>query len=154
MPDPATSAAARLARRAAADRARRERDRIAVFGHYGRACACCRATDELTIDHIGGGGKTHRQRLRVRSSGFYRWLVRHGFPEGYQTLCRLCNQSKGDGPACRIHSVPPGSQRCAGKCGQVKPLGQFQHDASQRNGHDSRCRDCKNATDRARRAHR
>jgi hypothetical protein len=29
------------------------------------------------------------------------WLVVHGFPPGFQTLCGPCNRSKGRGPACR-----------------------------------------------------
>ena len=33
---------------------------------------------------------------------FYGWLIANGFPPGYQTLCRPCNASKADSPACRL----------------------------------------------------
>ncbi len=32
----------------------------------------------------------------------YRWLIRNGFPEGFQTLCMPCNSSKRDGDRCRL----------------------------------------------------
>ena len=93
---------------------RRERQRQAndqiratVLDHYGRSCACCGVTGHPTIDHIGGNGKIHRYELfgdvdRPSSIVFYRWLIKSGFPEGFQTLCRRCNASKGTGPACRL----------------------------------------------------
>ena len=86
----------------AASRAVRAAARAAVFSHYGRACACCGTTGQLTIDHVNGGGGGHRRRLRLHGVWFYRWLIREGFPPGYQTLCRPCNSSKGEGSACRI----------------------------------------------------
>jgi hypothetical protein len=77
--------------------------RAAVFGYYGRACACCSATEDLTIDHVNGGGEEHRRKVGIgRGVNFYAWLVRRGFPDGFQTMCRRCNSSKSDGPACRI----------------------------------------------------
>ena len=33
---------------------------------------------------------------------FYAWLVRNGFPEGFQTLCWPCNKSKDTGDRCRL----------------------------------------------------
>ena len=81
--------------------------RALVFGHYGMACACCGTTESLTIDHINGDGEQHRLELFGESQGrggsqFYAWLVRQGFPPGYQTLCRPCNASKDKGRCCRI----------------------------------------------------
>jgi len=32
-----------------------------------------------------------------------RWLIKNGFPEGFQTLCRPCNGSKGDGDRCKLN---------------------------------------------------
>jgi len=80
----------------------------AVFAHYGHACACCGSTERLTIDHINGDGKRHREEIRANNGpSFHRWLIKNNFPSGFQTLCLLCNRSKGDGPACRIdHSLP------------------------------------------------
>ena len=79
-----------------------ERQRAAVFGHYGWCCACCGATERLTIDHANGGGSAHREQIGRRGSSFYAWLVRNGFPDGYSALCRSCNGSKHDGDRCRL----------------------------------------------------
>ena len=59
-------------------------------------CGCCQENDlnKLCIDHIQGGGKQHRRELGVGSNGFYLWLRKQGYPEGYQTLCLNCNRKK------------------------------------------------------------
>lgn len=93
------------------ERAALERARIrdAVFDYYGRVCVCldCGATENLTIDHVFGGGREHRRRLGLRwGSDFYAWLYRNNFPEGFQTMCNPCNLSKGTGTACRMHLSP------------------------------------------------
>jgi hypothetical protein len=84
----------------------RDRQRTAVFDRYGRVCACCGATDDLTIDHMDGDGAEHRAELfkdgRMAGWHFYAWLVRNGLPDGYQTLCRPCNNSKWTGERCRL----------------------------------------------------
>ncbi len=81
--------------------------RAAVFAHYGTACACCGTTGRLTIDHVNGGGAEHREQLfgtaRKGGTPFYRWLIRQGFPDGYQVLCAACNASKQTGERCRIN---------------------------------------------------
>jgi len=86
-------------------RRRSEACRAQVLEHYGTVCACCGTTDDLTIDHINGDGQEHRKELfgstKAQPAAFYRWLVRSGFPDGFQTLCRLCNSSKGQGGRCR-----------------------------------------------------
>ena len=80
----------------------RRENRRRVFAHYGTACACCDTTEDLTIDHIHGDGKQHREET---GSGerFYRWLIKNDFPAGFQTLCMACNLSKADGEYCRMH---------------------------------------------------
>lgn len=86
-------------------RDRADRLRAQVFGHYGASCACCGRTDDLSIDHVDGNGHEHREEIFGRQGGgaeFYHWLIKHGFPEGYQTLCRPCNQSKFTGERCRL----------------------------------------------------
>ena len=92
------------------ERLRQIRNRAAVFGHYGEACACCGASSGLTIDHANGGGKEHRAEIGGGSTAMYRWLVRNGFPDGFQTLCRPCNISKSDGARCRLYHAPDGAQ--------------------------------------------
>jgi hypothetical protein len=86
------------------DRRRRAEIRRLVFEHYGTACKCCGATDDLTIDHVNGDGKEHRARHEY--SYFYGWLVSNKFPDDppLQTLCMTCNQSKHRGPACQLHT--------------------------------------------------
>lgn len=93
--------AAEQKRRYQADR------RSQVLSHYGTSCACCGTAENLSIDHIDGNGKQHRQELFGHSqgrasSGFYHWLVKQGFPPGYQTLCLRCNVSKGRGERCAL----------------------------------------------------
>lgn len=77
------------------ERERYYRKRDLVFGHYGRHCACCgEATPEfLTIDHVNNNGAEHR-RTDAKGSLYY-WLVKQGFPSGFQTLCWNCNCAKG-----------------------------------------------------------
>jgi len=71
-----------------------------VLTHYGEQCAYCGSTQSLQIDHKDGKGAEWRKAnfgtYRVASHVFYRWLIKHGFPEGYQTLCGYHNDSKGD----------------------------------------------------------
>jgi hypothetical protein len=75
--------------------------RAAVFDHYGRTCACCGVTGWLTIDHVNGDGKDRRLQ-HGRGGRFYRWLIRSGFPDGFQTLCFPCNRSKDTGERCQL----------------------------------------------------
>lgn len=88
------------------EQAERARDREAVLSHYGRLCACCGSTEDPCIDHVNGDGRGHRVAVHGSPQGaagkMYRWLVVNGFPEGFQTLCRPCNSSKHNGPACRL----------------------------------------------------
>ena len=84
-------------------RRRREVNRNAVLDHYGHSCACCGSMDRLGIDHIDGDGKEHRAEIGVRTgTEMNSWLVKSGFPEGFQTLCGPCNTSKGRGERCRL----------------------------------------------------
>jgi hypothetical protein len=84
------------------DREYRDDIRAAVLDHYGWECACCRAEDRLTIDHIDGGGELHRLEIGRRSTAIYLWLIKNGYPPGFQTLCMPCNQSKAGTDRCRL----------------------------------------------------
>ena len=81
----------------------RKRRRL-VLEHYGKRCMCCGETEEafLTVDHVHGGGNEHRRQLGhgkiVGSSRFYAYLVREGFPAGFQLLCHNCNFAKSHNP--------------------------------------------------------
>ena len=93
-----------------ASRAYTERQRQQVFDHYGWACACCGTLKRPSIDHIDGNGRQHRLALGIRSAAqMYTWLIKQGFPEGYQTHCLPCNQSKQQTGACRLEHRPDGT---------------------------------------------
>ena len=110
-------------------RATAQRAKACVLAHYGRVCACCGSTDDLGTDHVNGGGKAHRKALFGQDPGghsfrYWSWLINQGFPDGFQTLCRRCNRSKGDGPACLLHGplspCKEGHPRVRVASGQIK----------------------------------
>lgn len=101
-----------------------------VLAHYGTSCACCGTTEDLTIDHIDGNGREHR--AEVGGSGVYLWLIRQGFPEGYQTLCRPCNTSKGRGSRCILDHARP-SQVDAVRHDDRRPTGRAVSDRRRQN---------------------
>jgi hypothetical protein len=63
-----------------------------VLAGYGNRCACCGETNSgfLSLDHVNGGGRKHRQEL---GSAPMVWLaaIKAGFPAEYQVLCYNCN---------------------------------------------------------------
>jgi hypothetical protein len=78
-------------------KARTRAIRLEVLTHYGKFCHCCGEEDWefLTIDHIEGGGTSHREELNIHGTKFYYWLKKHNFPSGYRTLCFNCNCAMG-----------------------------------------------------------
>ena len=61
---------------------------------YGGGCACCGETEYtfLTVDHINGGGKAHRQEVGRSTAALHRWLRNNGYPkEDFRILCFNCN---------------------------------------------------------------
>ena len=63
-----------------------------VYDHYGNKCACC---DEkqilfLSVDHVNNDG----YKKRLKGYDFYRSIIRDGYPDTYQLLCRNCNWGK------------------------------------------------------------
>lgn len=84
-------------RDATLDEKRREahrRRRLAALQAYGGetpTCVCCGEGTLLflSLDHINGGGRQHRQ--ETGGGGFYSWLKRHNYPAGFQILCHNCN---------------------------------------------------------------
>ncbi len=73
----------------------RRRQRAAALAAYSAtavpSCVCCGETilAFLAIDHVNGGGSKHRQ--ETGGGGFYVWLKRNGYPDGFQVLCHNCN---------------------------------------------------------------
>lgn len=83
----------------------RKEKRLECLTHYGGnppKCDCCGEMhiEFLTIDHIEGGGNKHRNRLGLRGSFLYYWLIKNNFPEGYRVLCYNCNCSIGFNEYC------------------------------------------------------
>jgi len=83
----------------------RELDRqikIDVLNHYDNSiCKRCGETNlyKLTLDHIEGDGKKHRERLgngKHFGNRFYRYLKRNNYPNdpSLQVLCLACNARK------------------------------------------------------------
>lgn len=69
-----------------------------VIGHYSNGsyrCAVCGSKDNLEIDHINGDGAAQRKIHPTGGQGFYSWLRKRHYPEGYQILCNRCNWAKG-----------------------------------------------------------
>lgn len=94
----------------------RLKHRNAVYAHYGEHCACCGEPERmfLTIDHVNNDGAVHRKTLKGKigsgGSSFFAWLVRSGFPSGFQTLCRNCNWGKhANSGVCPHHRITEGS---------------------------------------------
>lgn len=80
-----------------------------ILTHYGLFCACCGESDTrfLCIDHINHGrGNPAPRKEQGGGSNFYKWLIKHEFPEGYQTLCHNCNWGKFAHGVCP-HKLPP-----------------------------------------------
>lgn len=79
---------------------RNRRNRLIVLQHYGCYCHCkscdCKVTNprHLTIDHVNNDGAKHRREVIGVKGGIYRWLIKNGFPEGFQVLCWNCNCAK------------------------------------------------------------
>jgi hypothetical protein len=85
--------------RAAYNKAYRAIMKDKIFKHYGEQCICCGESEQafLTIDHIDGKGTEQRANLKG-GDGFYRWLIKNNFPEGFRTLCYNCNCGRRNGP--------------------------------------------------------
>jgi len=67
------------------------------MGYGGYKCACCGETEPkfLSIDHINNDGAKHKREFNLRTGDeVYRWLVKNGFPPGFQVLCMNCNWGK------------------------------------------------------------
>lgn len=78
------------------DRAKTRKLKQEVILAYGDNCDCCKETtmEFLTIDHIDGGGGTHRKEVGY-GQRFYKWLKDNNYPQGYRVLCFNCNCSLG-----------------------------------------------------------
>ena len=62
----------------------------------------------LTIDHINNDGAQHKRERK--GIDLYDWIIKHNFPDIFQTLCYNCNCSKGHYGACPHTAVKPVSR--------------------------------------------
>lgn len=73
-----------------------------VLSHYTNPVKCVRCGIDdiriLSIDHINGNGAEHQRQIKEEAGikkatgiALYRWLKKHGYPEGYQVMCLNCN---------------------------------------------------------------
>ena len=77
--------------------AKHERDKEAVINVLTNGEGTCRwcgqgDLDVLCLDHINDDGAAHRRTIRTTNS--YQWIIKHGYPEGFQVLCFNCNMKK------------------------------------------------------------
>ena len=78
----------------------REKIKMRVLQHYSFSipkCANCSIGDIrlLVIDHIKNDGRILRRKNRsFAGTNFYMYLIKNGFPSGYQVLCHNCNYLK------------------------------------------------------------
>jgi hypothetical protein len=73
-----------------------------VMAHYGGRCRCCNETELafLTIDHVGGWGKAHREEVGEVAQLVYADIRRNGFPDGFQVLCHNCHNASNTVEGC------------------------------------------------------
>ena len=88
--------------------ARRNQVRDVVYKAYGGyICACCGETEKafLSIDHINNDGAKHKREHRLHTGEqMHRWLIRSGFPRGFQILCMNCQWGKRNNNGVCPHS--------------------------------------------------
>ena len=75
-----------------------KRQRLIVLLHYSNGrlrCRCCgeKTYEFMSLDHIHGNG--NKQRRKIKSNYLLNWIIKQGFPKGYQVLCHNCNLAKG-----------------------------------------------------------
>ena len=65
---------------------------LRAYGGDNPKCDCCGESiiEFLSIDHIDGGGRQHRQQIK---KSIYIWLKQNDFPDGYRVLCHNCNMA-------------------------------------------------------------
>jgi|SRR5688572_27083185 len=61
---------------------------------YGGECRCCGETELafLSLDHVNGDGKKHRQEIFGQKGGsMWAWAKRNEYPSSLRLLCFNCN---------------------------------------------------------------
>lgn len=124
---------------------------VAIFVWYGETCSCCGTAENLSVDHTAGDGPEHRTEVygRPGTRGYnpaklYRWIIEHGFPVGFGTMCRPCNWSKRDGDHCRLyHGQLAEYEKWCGSCERIRDRRtDFGSDARRADKLSDTCREC------------
>lgn len=74
--------------------------KIDILTHYSRGkphCKCCGEThpEFLAVDHINNNGAEAKRNGEPKGGvGFYTYLRKNNYPEGFQILCHNCNMAK------------------------------------------------------------
>lgn len=76
-----------------AEKALRDKIKLAVHEAYGSRCCWCKESDPmvLVIDHVYNDGAFERKTIGQQ---IYPYIVKQGFPDKYQLLCANCNMAK------------------------------------------------------------
>ena len=82
----------------------RKEIRRKVMAHYSHntiRCSCCgeQTIEFLAIDHVYDNGNIERRKYKSDLTE-WRYLIRSGFPDGYQVLCHNCNFAKSLSSGC------------------------------------------------------
>ncbi len=85
--------------------------KVEVLTYYGKGRLACVMCGEsrlacLSIDHINGGGISHRKEVNAYGYRFYKYLKKDNFPKGYQTLCMNCQFLKAVYDRAKKKEVP------------------------------------------------
>ena len=77
---------------------RNAENKLLVVKHYSNGkmrCACCGEShiEFLAIDHVNNNGASHRK-VDNSAKNLPYWLIKNGYPDGFQILCHNCNWAK------------------------------------------------------------
>ncbi len=69
---------------------------VSFYSKGKNRCACCGESHIkfLTIDHKNNNGNEHRKQIGRGGMILLRWIIKNGYPSGFQILCYNCNYAK------------------------------------------------------------
>lgn len=83
-----------------------------IMNHYTNGtfkCQCVNCDvvglEWLTVEHINGNGRKHRNEVVSDGFSFYIWIVKNNFPNGLTAYCYNCNCAKRDNGGTCPHNL-------------------------------------------------